>query len=60
MSKINNNFDSDNMFFTIERLKEANEIIRNDCKGTNDWKYDWTKNTQIIIDRARKSLNNLK
>lgn len=51
--------DIDDISNAIATLAEARGIVRDEVRGTNDWRYDWWKNSEHTVKRAQEALRRL-
>lgn len=51
--------DIDAISNAIASLEEARGIIRDETRGTNDWRYGWWKDTEHTVKQAKEALRRL-
>lgn len=49
----------DDISNAIATLEEARGMIRDQVRGTNDWRYDWWKRSEHTVKQAKEALRKL-
>jgi len=51
--------DIDAISNAIATLEEARGIVRDETRGTNDWRYTWWKSSEHTVKQAKEALRRL-